>query len=181
MSETPYLTAAASIGMTHNDIALFIKRLDKVLSDKTKKSAKIQETGRKTPTTAQIVDAMALGRKTPTNVHQENKTPTHDAIGRKTPTHDALGRKTPTPKIGQPFESQAKKTPTHVVHHPATTAHHQAAAVAAVDVHGRKTPTQQVLDGQGRKTPTQVLNNNHEIKGTHKLTQGTSQLQSTDV
>jgi hypothetical protein len=210
MSETPYLTAAASIGMTKNDIALFVKRLDKVLSDKTKKSAKSQETGRKTPTTsqivdamsmgrktpttAQIVDAMSLGRKTPTNVHQVenqiNKTPTHDVTGRKTPTHDVLGRKTPTPKIGQSFESQAKKTPTH-----AAEAHgrktptqpgfdgqgRKTPTQPVFDGQGRKTPTQQALDGQGRKTPTQVLNNNHEIKGIQKMTQGSSQLQSTDV
>jgi hypothetical protein len=197
MSETPYLTAAASIGMTKNDIALFVKRLDKVLSDKTKKSAKSQETGRKTPTTsqivdamsmgrktpttAQIVDAMSLGRKTPTNVHQVenqiNKTPTHDVTGRKTPTHDVLGRKTPTPKIGQSFESQAKKTPTH-----AAEAHgRKIPTQPGFDGQGRKTPTQQAVDGQGRKTPTQVLNNNHEIKGTQKMTQGSSQLQSTDV
>merc|ERR1712226_1670155 len=35
-TDVPYITAAAAIGMTHNDINLFIKRLDKVLAQKTK-------------------------------------------------------------------------------------------------------------------------------------------------
>ena len=40
----PYITAAAAIGMTQNDINLFIKRLDKVLAQKTKEvSIKRQE------------------------------------------------------------------------------------------------------------------------------------------
>ena len=40
----PYITAAAAIGMTVNDINLFIKRLDKVLAQKTKEvSMKRQE------------------------------------------------------------------------------------------------------------------------------------------
>ena len=40
----PYITAAAAIGMTQNDINLFIKRLDKVLTQKFKEvSLKQQE------------------------------------------------------------------------------------------------------------------------------------------
>ena len=35
-TDVPYITAAAAIGMTNNDITLFIKRLDKVLAQKTK-------------------------------------------------------------------------------------------------------------------------------------------------
>ena len=35
-TDVPYITAAAAIGMTNNDISLFIKRLDKVLAQKTK-------------------------------------------------------------------------------------------------------------------------------------------------
>jgi len=139
MSETPYLTAAASIGMTQDDIALFIKRLDKVLAEKNKKSSKAitQETGRKTPTAPQVVD-MSLGRRTPTNVYNQSI----ENQGRKTPIHDGLGRKTPTP--------QEKKTPTHVYHQSSFQQQH-------------------------------VSNNNHEVKANKKLTQGTSQLTSTDV
>jgi len=152
MSETPYLTAAASIGMTAEDIALFIKRLDKVLAEKMKKSNKAaQETGRKTPTAAQMSDAMSLSRKTPIA-----------EVGHRTPTHELVGRKTPTPKIGQLVENQGRKTPTHHLEN---------------DGQGRKTPIQ-VYDGQGRKTPTQVLNNNSDGK---KLSQGSAQMQSTDV
>ena len=43
-TDTPYITAAAAIGMTSNDINLFVKRLDKVLTQKTKEvSFKRQE------------------------------------------------------------------------------------------------------------------------------------------
>ena len=43
-TDVPYITAAAAIGMTQNDINLFIKRLDKVLAQKTKEvSVKRQE------------------------------------------------------------------------------------------------------------------------------------------
>lgn len=178
MSETPYLTAAASIGMTQDDIALFIKRLDKVLAEKNKKSSKAitQETGRKTPTAPQVVD-MSLGRRTPTNVYNQSI----ENQGRKTPIHDGLGRKTPTP--------QEKKTPTHVYHQSSlpdsqgnkrTPTH----ISSSVECQGRKTPTAQILESYGRKTPTQqqhVSNNNHEVKANKKLTQGTSQLTSTDV
>ena len=178
MSETPYLTAAASIGMTQDDISLFIKRLDKVLAEKTKKSTKViaQETGRKTPTAPQVVD-MSLGRRTPTNVHNQ---PIENQ-GRKTPIHDGIGRKTPIP--------QEKKTPTHVYHHQPPLSDNQGkrtpthtSSNVVVENQGRKTPTAQILDSYGRKTPTQhVSNNNHEVKGNKKLTQGTSQLTSTDV
>jgi hypothetical protein len=174
MSETPYLTAAASIGMTQNDITLFIKRLDKVLSDKSKKSAKavIVETGRKTPTVShQAVDVLSMGRKTPTNSQVQplephgKKTPTKEVLkGRNTPTHEIIGQKTPTTQMVE------RKTPTHI-----------AAAFQNVEnIQGRKTPTQ-VVDVQGRKTPTILSNNNTDMKGNKKLTQGTSQLQSTDV
>ena len=174
MSETPYLTAAASIGMTQHDITLFIKRLDKVLADKSKKSAKVVavETGRKTPTAPhQSVDVLPLSRKIPSNSHVQpmethgKKTPTHEVLkGRNTPTQEIIGRKTPTAQANE------RKNPPHI-----------AAAFHNVEnSQGRKTPTQ-VVDVQGRKTPTILSNNNNEIKGIKKLTQGTSQLQSTDV
>ena len=35
-TDVPYITAAAAIGMTKKDINLFIKRLDKVLAQKSK-------------------------------------------------------------------------------------------------------------------------------------------------
>ena len=46
-TETPYLTAAAAIGMSPEDIQTFIRRLDKVLASKSK--AKVQKIP-KTPT-----------------------------------------------------------------------------------------------------------------------------------
>lgn len=115
MSETPYLTAAASIGMTHEDIALLIKRLDKVLAEKMKKSnkASAQETGRKTPI---------------------------PEVGHKTPTHELVGRKTPTPKIGQLVDNPGRKTPTH--HHSEIEVHGRKTPIQVYDGQGRKTPTQ---------------------------------------
>jgi hypothetical protein len=114
MTEMPYLTAAASIGMTHKDIAQFIKRLDKVLAQKSKKIRK--------STVAEV----------PSAIHQNEQTPSKDSTGRKTPSNDVLvnkaniinndhqGRKTPTSS-----DSQGRKTPTQVVD----------------SGHGRKTPT----------------------------------------
>jgi hypothetical protein len=105
MSETPYLTAAASIGMTTNDITLFIKRLDKVLAEKTKRLTKaaLKDGVRKTstPTPLQAVDALAsLVQKMPISEPPSRAS--------KTPTHELVGRKTPTPKIGQLPENQAR-------------------------------------------------------------------------
>ena len=42
-TQVPYLTAAAAIGMTRQDIELFIKRLDKVLAVRSKEVAKRQQ------------------------------------------------------------------------------------------------------------------------------------------
>ena len=113
MAETPYVTAAASVGMTSEDIALFIKRLDKVLAEINKRNAKkgaAVEGRQKTPTPpvqAADLTASPSGRKTPVSVVQGNGCKVPPA-GRRTPTQEVIGRKTPTPKIGQMAECQVK-------------------------------------------------------------------------
>ena len=39
-TDTPYLTAAAAIGMTAEDISTFIRRLDKVMASRSRSKAK---------------------------------------------------------------------------------------------------------------------------------------------
>jgi len=170
MSETPYLTAAASIGMTHKDIALFIKRLDKVFAQKSKRIAKAEHASHVENNHVRRPHSQdSVGQRTPTHDPMGRKTPTQDVVGRKTPTHDPIGRKTPT------HDPIGRKTPIQIVDSPG-----RKTPVSVVDGQGRKTPTQ-IPDG--RKTPTipAALNNNHSPKNQSKLLAANASLQSTDV
>ena len=65
----PYITAAASIGMTDKDIALFIKRLDKVLGQREKEvSQKRKEIAQKHIEKNRILQPQSLNVKTSTQV-----------------------------------------------------------------------------------------------------------------
>jgi len=67
-TDVPYITAAAAIGMTHNDINLFIKRLDKVLAQKNKElSTKRQEIAKHIEKN-RILQPQSLNAKTFTQV-----------------------------------------------------------------------------------------------------------------
>ena len=67
-TDTPYITAAAAIGMTSNDINLFVKRLDKVLTQKTKEvSFKRQEIAEHIEKN-RILQPQSLNAKTSTQV-----------------------------------------------------------------------------------------------------------------
>ena len=63
-SDTPYLTAAAAIGMTQEDIMTFIRRLDKVLASRSKtkqKASNVVQTPIKTPTTVPTINVESNG------------------------------------------------------------------------------------------------------------------------
>jgi len=77
-TDTPYLTAAAAIGMTPEDITTFIRRLDKVMASRSKTKAKPSATigTPKTPNTTGI----------PT-IEVENHTTTNGSPGPKKLTY----------------------------------------------------------------------------------------------
>ena len=63
-TDTPYLTAAAAIGMTQEDILTFIRRLDKVLASRSKtkqKASNVVQTPIKTPTTVPTINVESNG------------------------------------------------------------------------------------------------------------------------
>jgi len=144
MTEMPYLTAAASIGMTHKDIAQFIKRLDKVLAQKSKKARKVtsSEVG-----SEHINMENNHGHRAHSQESTGRKTPTNEALGRKTPVNniEPHGRKTPTSA-----DNQGRKTPTQV----------------GESSHGRKTPTQSGTNNSASPKINPKLSSNAKLQST---------------
>lgn len=140
MTEMPYLTAAASIGMTHKDIAQFIKRLDKVLAQKSKKIRK------------------STVAENPGNMHHNEQAPCKDSTGRKTPSNEVLGQKTAVTnndhqgrKTPTSVDTQGRKTPTQVLE----------------SGHGRKTPTQTGLNNNSASPKSNPkLSSNAKLQST---------------
>ena len=64
----PYITAAAAIGMTQNDIYLFIKRLDKVLAQKFKEASQKKQEIAQHIEKNRILQPQTLNVKTSTTV-----------------------------------------------------------------------------------------------------------------
>ena len=67
-TDTPYLTAAAAIGMTPEDILTFIRRLDKVLASRSHskpKASSVVNTPAKTPTNVPTIAVESNGSPGP--------------------------------------------------------------------------------------------------------------------
>ena len=67
-TDAPYITAAAAIGMTQNDINLFIKRLDKVLAQKFKEASQKRQDITQHIEKNRILQPQTLNVKTSTQV-----------------------------------------------------------------------------------------------------------------